>query len=422
MKKKILTLLSVVLVIVISTVMLVSCAPAEIPDSSKLALNDFIKADDSIDASKISSNEVTAAQWAAATSGDIFDNNISAYVLNSFGNSKHKLIFDGKNLSDESLKESIIDGEVVKSTEIVYFERLVGDNAKRYTEEDGVWSANEVKLTNNDLLSRFSISSFTTTFDDCTYDTKSNSYIQDEIGATVTIKFTGDKLSYMHFETMLGITQEVVFSYVDATVTLPEVPAVPTDAIDAFINEDGSIKTDKIIGSEITAEQLNAAIAASILDKDLSAYVKTMFGPQKIVLDGKKIFKESVMKKITTTVYQERLEGDDAKEYTFKDDIWSAEKVEITDANMVKMFGIPNLNGKFDDLTYDATLKQYTYVEAGAGVIPAGATLVMKFTDNKLSYMAMLIEEPMEPGKFSIILEALYVYDDVTVTLPVVAE
>ena len=185
-----------------------------------------------------------------------------------------------------------------------------------------------------------------------------------------------------------------------------------------IINEDGTVKADKFIGEQVTAEQWNAATSSAILDKDLSFYMKEHSGEQnqvvKTTIDGKKIKQTLNMNdgEIKQTTYMQRLDNSKFNMIIMENDKWISNEHDYNPDGFFDEFQIGQLNKLFVEATYDAESKQYT-IKNSETFFP-NSTATVKFTEGKLNYFKLEVD-----GKT--FAEVVLLYEDATVTLPVVA-
>ena len=224
MKKKLLTLIGVMLVLIISTVALVGCADS---GTSPPTMGDLVNDDGTINYDKIIGEEVTEMQWDAATALIILEKDLS-YLYKGSNKNTRKVVIDGKIIMDESY-ELNSNGAFVTETE--YTERLEGDKAKRYYTEDGelIISGKDVVFNSLNFFNEaIDIARENGKFSDYSYDSTLKQYTYEKPGPIVnpvmkTIKFTNGKLSYMSLSKGDVISSEYVLTYEDATVTLPTI-------------------------------------------------------------------------------------------------------------------------------------------------------------------------------------------------------
>ena len=217
MKKRVLTLISLMLVIAVSAVALVACA------TGPLTMDDIIKEDGSIDASKIVGSEVTAEQWDAATNASVLDKDLTYYSATQMANSKKKIVVDGKKVMIEESAEITSNGELVETVTTEYQEKLDGNKCKNYTFDDEKWSAVEDDYNANDILGNFDFIQYNGKIADFTYNAEAKEYTQENSMGIATMKFTDGKVSYLSLKVMGAIFIEIAVSYEDATVTLPTI-------------------------------------------------------------------------------------------------------------------------------------------------------------------------------------------------------
>ncbi len=216
MKKKILTLVSIVLVMTVSAVMLVACA------AGPLTMGDLVNEDGTINSDKITSNEVTVDQWTSATSVSILDKDLAVYMKMTAGELivKSTMTIDGKKIKQ--------DIEMGLKKETVYLERLEGVKANEFKFKDEKWISTETEYDAIDIFANFQIGQLTALYSDATYDAESNQYTiknSDKFfpNSIATVKFSEGNLTYFKLDVEGKTFAELVLLYEDATVTLPVV-------------------------------------------------------------------------------------------------------------------------------------------------------------------------------------------------------
>ncbi len=224
MKKKLLTLMGVMLVLIISTVALVAC----VADSdTNPSMGDLVNKDGTINHDLIIGEEVTEFQWDAATALIILEKDLSFLLKHPDGQTR-KVVVDGSKIMDESYGS---DGHGSFMTETEFIERLDGDKAKHYYTEDGelLIAGEDIVFDSMDFFRDvMDIARENGKFSDYSYDSTLKQYTYKKPGPilnsdTKTIKFTNGKLSYMSISKGDVIISEYVLTYEDATVTLPTV-------------------------------------------------------------------------------------------------------------------------------------------------------------------------------------------------------